>query len=114
MSEEPIPIAGVGSSFYLCKKLDIMIALSKEIIRKVKDGFLRKEDLVHYLMRNFNLYEITESLAECILEIETNEVKPIVVTEEEFNQITSLFRIRGFDVNGKPNPQGRKRKDSPM
>lgn len=88
-----------------------MIALSKEIIRKVKDGFLRKEDLVHYLMRNFNLYEITESLAECILEIETNEVKPIVVTEEEFNQITSLFRIRGFDVNGKPNPQGRKRRD---
>lgn len=86
-----------------------MISLSKEIIRKVKDGYLTKDELVHYLMRNFNLYEITESLAECILEIETNEVKPIVVTEEEYQQITGMFRIRGYDINGNRNPQGRKR-----
>lgn len=88
-----------------------MIALSKEIIRKAKDGYLTKEELVHYLMRNFNLYEITESLAECIIEIEANETKPIVLTEEEYNRITSLFRIKGFDINGNPNPQGRPRKD---
>ena len=91
-----------------------MIALSKEIIRKAKDGFLSKDELVHYLMRNFSLYELTESLAELILEVETSDSKPIVVTEEEYNRITSLFRIKGYSIDGKPNPQGRPKKDASL
>lgn len=100
--------------FYLCRKHDIMIALGKEILKKIKDGYVDKDELVNYLMRNYSLFDITNSLAEFIFEVERDEKKPIVVTEEEYNQIVSLFRIRGFDVNGNPNPQGRKRKDSPI
>ena len=86
-----------------------MIALQKEIIKKVKEGYLEKDALVSYLMRNFSLYELTESLAEFIYEVELNSPKPIVVTEEEYQQITGMFRIRGYDINGNRNPQGRKR-----
>ena len=89
-----------------------MINLNKEVIRKVKEG-LPKKELVEYLMHNFNLYEITESLAEFIYEVEVKDQKPIVVSEDEYNQITSMFRIRGYSSDGKPNLQGRpKRKDS--
>ena len=90
-----------------------MIALGKDVLKKIKEGYLDKKALVDYLMRNYTLHELTESLAEFILEVEITTPKPIVVTEEEYNQITSLFRIRGFSVDGKPNLQGRKRKDSP-
>ena len=86
-----------------------MIALQKEIIKKVKEGYLEKDALVSYLMRNFSLYELTESLAEFIFEVELNSPKPIVVTEMEYQQIIGMFRIRGYDINGNPNPQGRKR-----
>lgn len=91
-----------------------MIALSKDVLKKIKDGYMDKESLVQYFMRNYNLYEITESLAEFIFDVEINDSKPIVVTEDEYNRITSLFRIRGYSVDGTPNPQGRKRKDSPI
>jgi hypothetical protein len=37
-----------------------------------------------------------------------------VVTQEELNTIISLFRVRGFDEDGKPITTGRKRKDSKM
>lgn len=39
-----------------------MIALSKEIIRKVKDGYLEKEELVNYLMKSFSLYDILQNI----------------------------------------------------
>ena len=82
--------------------------------KKLKDEFLASEDVVkaasNYLMNNYSINDIVASLAQAL--INQPEVTRITVTQEEYNTLISLFRVRGVREDGTLEYRGRKRKDS--
>ena len=60
----------------------------------IKNKTATKEDLTNYLLTNLTVMEIAEELADFIMK-ETPVSQPIAVTEEEYERITSMFRIKG-------------------
>lgn len=60
----------------------------------IKSKTATKEELTNYLLTNLTVMELSEELADYILK-ETPAQQPIAVTGEEFEKITSLFRIKG-------------------
>lgn len=87
-----------------------MLLVAKEFTKSLKDGTQDVEELANYLMKNNSAWELAYSLADLMVQVESSTPKKIVVTAEEMNAITSLFRIRGFDEDGKPITTGRKKK----
>ena len=82
--------------------------------KKLKDEFLASDDAVkaasNYLMSNYSINDIVASLAQAL--INQPEVTRITVTQEEYNTLISLFRVRGVREDGTLEYRGRKRKDS--
>lgn len=60
----------------------------------IKRKAATKEELSKYLLSNLTVIEIADELAEYILK-EPVETQPIPVTEEEYDRICSLFRVKG-------------------
>lgn len=71
-----------------------MIFFSKEMQSAIKTKTATKEELSNYLLTNLTVMELAEELAEYILK-ETPAPQPIAVTQEEFEKICSLFRVKG-------------------
>lgn len=90
-----------------------MINIPKNLLRDIKDGAAFSTDLEKYLIENYSISDIIKSFVELLLENDTNR-QPISISAEEFNMITSLFRVRGIRVSddGKitSETRGRKRK----
>lgn len=91
-----------------------MLLVAKEFTKSLKDGTQDVEELANYLMKNNSAWELAYSLADLMVQVESSAPRKIVVTKEEMNAITSLFRIRGYDEDGNRITKGRKRKDSKM
>ena len=91
-----------------------MLLVAKEYQKAMKDGTQDVTELAEYLMKSQSVYELAMSLAELMIDVESSAPRKIVVTKEEMNAITSLFRIRGYDEDGNRITKGRKRKDSKM
>lgn len=70
-----------------------MIEFSKTMHSAIKSRTATKEELANYLITNLPATEIANELAEYILK--ENTVTPISVSQEEYERITSLFRIKG-------------------
>lgn len=70
-----------------------MIFFSKEMQSRVKSKTATKEELANYLLTNLTVMELAEELADYILK-ETPATQ-ITVTQEEYDKITSLFRVKG-------------------
>jgi hypothetical protein len=91
-----------------------MINIPKTLIRDYKDGAARKEDIVNYVANNYTVNQIIESFVEMLLDNDATR-QPISVSAEEFQMITSLFRVRGVRIteDGKIESErrGRPRKD---
>lgn len=91
-----------------------MINIPRTLIRDVKDGAAQKEDIVKYVANNYTVNQIIESFVEMIMDSDINR-QPISISAEEFNMITSLFRVRGVRIteDGKIESErrGRPRKD---
>lgn len=86
-----------------------MFILDKALVSAVKTGQVTKRELVNDLLRNNNVMELVERLAEYVINEE--DARPITVSQEEYERITSLFRIRGLRADGTFENRG-KRKDS--
>lgn len=71
-----------------------MIFFSKEMQSRIKTRTVEKSELTNYLLTNLTVMEIAEELAESIMK-ETPVSQPIAVTEEEYERICSLFRVKG-------------------
>ena len=71
-----------------------MIFFSKEMQSKIKSKTATKEDLSKYLLTNLTVMELAEELADYILK-DAPANQPIAVTEEEYERITSMFRVKG-------------------
>ena len=76
-----------------------MIKLPKDLLRDISEGNKPISDLEQYLLSNYPIKEILEAFAELIITAENTVNKPqITVTQEEYNTITSLFKIKGMKV----------------
>lgn len=83
-------------------------------ILAVRDGKITADELLAiYPVKEVvnDLMEIIRNNAE-FEEIVKPNPKPIAVTEEEFERIKGMFRVKGFDLQGNASNRGRKAKQS--
>ena len=83
-----------------------MFMLDKPLVSAVKSGQIERKELVADLLRQNNVIELAEKLADYI--ITYDEVAPIVISQDEFDRIVSLFRIRGLRADGTFENRGKK------
>ena len=86
-----------------------MIVVPSKVMGKVWSGDMSLADLSDYLMVNYSVKDICMCLAEILADRPDNS--PITVTEQEFEKIKGLFKIRGLKSNGGVETRGRKRKE---
>lgn len=67
------------------------------------------EEATQYLMNNYPVTQIAESLADLLLS-DYQPVKPIIISEEDFAQ---HFRIKGITADGTAENRGRPKKEKP-
>lgn len=76
-----------------------MIDIPKVILSKAKNGEM--EILESHLMNNYTYPAIIKAFAELIVTAESEINKPqVLVTQEEYDAITSMFRVRGQRIVG--------------
>ncbi len=80
----------------------------------MREGTTDITALADYLMRNNSAYELAISLAELMVTAESAKLAKITVSQEEYNQIMSMFRVRGVKDSGERETRGRKRIDSKL
>lgn len=73
-----------------------MIQIDPKLLKAIKEGNATQKDLINHLS-NYPLNEILAAFAELIILSEDFlSPKPISVSQEEYNRILSLFRIKGL------------------
>ena len=73
-----------------------MIQIEPKLLKSIKEGNATQKDLINHLS-NYPLNEILTAFAELIILSEDFlSPKPISVSQEEYNRIVSLFRIKGL------------------
>lgn len=91
-----------------------MINIPNKLLKSILDGELPQSELEQYLLSNYPITEIIKAYAELIVVSECAVNKPqITVTQEEYDTITSLFKIKGIrTINGiiTEETRGRKKK----
>lgn len=72
-----------------------MIQIDPKLLKSIKEGNATQKDLINHLS-NYPLNEILTAFAELIILSEDFlSPKPISVSQEEYNRIMGLFRIKG-------------------
>lgn len=84
-----------------------MFLLDKALASAVRTGQMDKRELVNDLLRQNNVMELAEKLADYV--IAYDEPRPITVSQEEYDRIVSLFKIRGLRQDGTVENRGKKR-----
>lgn len=73
-----------------------MIQIDPKLLKAIKEGNATQKDLINHLS-NYPLNEILAAFAELIILSEDFlSPKPISVSQEEYNRIMGLFRIKGL------------------
>lgn len=73
-----------------------MIQIDPKLLKSIKEGNATQKDLINHLS-TYPLNEILTAFAELIILSEDFlSPKPISVSQEEYNRIMSLFRIKGL------------------
>lgn len=73
-----------------------MIQIDPKLLKAIKEGNATQKDLINHLS-TYPLNEILTAFAELIILSEDFlSPKPISVSQEEYNRILSLFRIKGL------------------
>jgi len=70
-----------------------MIELSKTLRNEIKEGTASITEISDYLISNYPVKALSDALAELLM---TQPVEPIIVSPEQLNSITSMFRVRGY------------------
>ena len=88
-----------------------MINIDKTILRDVSDTNTAIQNLADYLIRNNSIFDLALELSERIIrEKSATPASKIVVTEDEYRMLISLFRVKGFNEDGTVNKRGRPKK----
>lgn len=73
-----------------------MIQIDPKLLKAIKEGNATQKDLINHLS-NYPLNEILTAFAELIILSEDFlSPKPISVSQEEYDRIMGLFRIKGL------------------
>lgn len=73
-----------------------MIQIDPKLLKAIKEGNATQKDLINHLS-NYPLNEILAAFAELIiLSDDLLSPKPISVSQEEYNRIIGLFKIKGM------------------
>ena len=73
-----------------------MIQIDPKLLKAIKEGNATQKDLINHLS-NYTLNEILTAFAELIILSEDFlSPKPISVSQEEYNRILSLFKVKGL------------------
>lgn len=73
-----------------------MIQIDPKLLKAIKEGNATQKDLINHLS-TYPLNEILTAFAELIILSEDFlSPKPISVSQEEYNRILSLFKIKGM------------------
>ena len=88
-----------------------MINIDKNILREIGDTNTAIQELADFIIRNNSIFDIAQSLAEKIIkEKSVTSPSKIVVTEDEYRSIISLFRVKGYNDDGTLSKRGRPKK----
>ena len=88
-----------------------MLLVSRDLQKSLRDGNADIKELADFLLKNNSVYELAYSLAELMQTAENYKPTKIVVSQEEWDTIKSIFRVRGIAEDGTPEPRGRKKKE---
>lgn len=73
-----------------------MIQIDPKLLKSIKEGNATQKDLINHLS-NYPINEILTAFAELIILSEDFlSPKPISVSQEEYNRILNLFKIKGL------------------
>ena len=84
-----------------------MIQIDRQKYKEYKEGIISKKQFAEYLYTTFPTSAIAMALVEC-MEV---DLKPITITQEEFN---THFRIRGIRADGSLEKRGSHRKNKEL
>jgi hypothetical protein len=88
--------------------------LTDKQIKDLKEGIDTKREVCDYLLNTYPIQRIVDDYVELIMKTDINDSK-IVVTEEEYQAILSLFKVKGqrlIDGQVVKETRGRKRKNA--
>ena len=83
--------------------------ITNKVMKELKEGLITREEVVNELINTYSIKAIVEDYVNLAMETPGDNVK-ITVSQEEYESIISLFKIRGKKVDGETETRGRKRK----
>lgn len=83
--------------------------ITNKVLKELKEGLITKDEVVNELINTYSIKAIVEDYVNLVMETPGDNVK-ITVSQEEYESIVSLFKIRGKKVDGETETRGRKRK----
>lgn len=83
--------------------------ITNKVLKELKEGTITKENVVNELINTYPVKAIVEEYVTMAMETPGENVK-ITVSQEEYDSIVSLFKIRGKKIDGETETRGRKKK----
>lgn len=83
--------------------------ITNKVLKELKEGLITREEVVNELINTYSIKAIVEDYVNLVMETPGDNVK-ITVSQEEYESIISLFKIRGKKIDGETETRGRKRK----
>lgn len=88
-----------------------MISITKQELRALKNGEISVEDYANKLLDEYPVKQLALTLAEMIADYD--EGTRITVSQEEFDRIVGLFKVRGINaLTGAAEMRGRPKSTS--
>ena len=81
------------------------LEVKKSLLRRMNGKMVSVDEMTDYILNNLPVKQIAETLS--FMLFETEVVKPIAITQEEFEK---HFRIRGITADNQVERRGRPRK----
>lgn len=83
--------------------------ISNKVLKELKEGLITREEVVNELINTYSIKAIVEDYVNMTLQNPAENMK-ITVSQEEYESIVSLFKIRGKKVDGETETRGRKKR----
>lgn len=83
------------------------IILPKEMEKALKDGLLEQRELSRWLVSNCPVTILADTLADFL--IKADSTAPIPLSQEDYERVMSLFRIKGQRADGTVENRGKKK-----
>lgn len=83
-----------------------MLLVDKDTLKLIREKNIDLQNLADHLVRNNTVYDLALRLAEYMLKDTTP--KKITLSEEEYQTVMGLFRVRGVTDSGEKETRGRK------